>query len=81
MLVLLHREAERHSVLMRAELAQDLPAARGDRVQLQQVLMNLMVNGFEAMGERGGELIIRTSTVESGLMVSVSDTGWESPPT
>ena len=75
MLVLLHREAERHSVVMRTELAPDLPAVRADRVQLQQVLMNLMVNGIEAMGEPGGELIIRTRTVESGLVVSVSDTG------
>jgi C4-dicarboxylate-specific signal transduction histidine kinase len=75
MLVLLHREAERQSVTMRTELAQDLPAVRADRVQLQQVLMNLMVNGFEAMGEPGGELIIRTSAVESGVMVSVRDTG------
>lgn len=75
MLVLLHREAERYSVLMRAELTHDLPAVHADRVQLQQVLMNLMVNGFEAMGERGGELIIRTSAVEGGLKVSVSDTG------
>jgi PAS domain S-box-containing protein len=75
MLVLLHREAERHSVLMRTELAANLPAVRADRVQLQQVLMNLMVNGIEAMGEPGGELTIRTRTADSGLMVSVSDTG------
>jgi PAS domain S-box-containing protein len=74
MLVLLRREAERHSVMMRTNLAQDLPRVRADRVQLQQVLMNLMVNGIEAMGE-GGELTIRTTTLESGLEVSVSDTG------
>ena len=64
MLVLLHREAERHSVVMRTDLAPDLPAVRADRVQLQQVLMNLMVNGIESMGDAGGELIIRTRTVE-----------------
>ena len=52
MLVLLYREADRHSVVMRTELAQDLPVARADRVQLQQVLMNLMVNGIESMGDR-----------------------------
>ena len=75
MLVLLRREAERHSVVMRTELAPELPAVCADRVQLQQVLMNLMVNGIEAMGEAGGELVIRTKTVESGLVVSVSDTG------
>jgi PAS domain S-box-containing protein len=75
MLVLLHREAERHAVAMRTELGRDLPAVRADRVQLQQVLMNLMVNGIEAMGEAGGELIIRTSSAEKGLVVSVTDTG------
>jgi PAS domain S-box-containing protein len=75
MLVLLHREAERHSVGMRTELARELPAVRADRVQLQQVLMNLMVNGIEAMGEPGGELVIRTRSTGVGLEVSVSDTG------
>jgi PAS domain S-box-containing protein len=79
MLVLLHHEAERHSVLMRTELAWSLPAVRADRVQLQQVLMNLMVNGIEAMGEAGGELIIRTRPEGSGLVVSVSDTGMGIP--
>jgi C4-dicarboxylate-specific signal transduction histidine kinase len=75
MLVLLHREAERHSVTMRTELARNLPAVRAARVQLQQVLMNLMVNGIEAMGESGGELAIRTKPFENGIVVSVSDTG------
>src|SRR5688500_8790851 len=75
MLVLLHRESERHAVVMRTELAPDLPAVCADRVQLQQVLMNLMVNGIEAMRDAGGELIIRTRSVERALRVSVSDTG------
>jgi PAS domain S-box-containing protein len=75
MLVLLHQEADRHSVVMRTVLAPDLPVVRADRVQLQQVLMNLMVNGIEAMRETGGSLVIRTETVESWLKVSVSDTG------
>ena len=75
MLVLLRREADRHSVAMRTELAADLPAVRADRVQLQQVLMNLMVNGIEAMGKAGGELLIRTATAKGELVVSVSDTG------
>jgi PAS domain S-box-containing protein len=75
MLVLLHQEADRHSVVMRTVLAPDLPVVRADRVQLQQVLMNLMVNGIEAMRETGGNLVIRTETVESGLKVSVSDEG------
>jgi PAS domain S-box-containing protein len=80
MLVLLRSEADRHSVVMRTELAPDLPSASADRVQLQQVLMNLMLNGIEAMSERGGEL--KTSTRRDGgeVMVSVSDTG-EGVPT
>jgi PAS domain S-box-containing protein len=75
MLVLLHLEAERHAVTMRTELAASLPAVRADRVQLQQVLMNLMVNGIESMADHGGELIIRTRPVEAGLEVSVVDSG------
>jgi signal transduction histidine kinase len=75
MLVLLRGEADRYSVTMRTELAPDLPAACANRVQLQQVLMNLMVNGIEAMKEDAGELVIRTEATASGLKVSVSDTG------
>jgi PAS domain S-box-containing protein len=75
MLVLLHHEAERHSVAMRTELAPNLPAVRADRVQLQQVLMNLMVNGIESMAEAGGELVLKTRAIDHGLAVSVCDTG------
>src|SRR5215510_3305097 len=46
MLLLLRSEADRHSVVMRMELAADLPSVSADRVQLQQVLMNLMLNGM-----------------------------------
>ena len=74
MLVLLHREAERHEVVMTTDLG-ELPKVRADRVQLQQVLMNLMVNGFEAMAEKGGEMRIRTRRTEAGVEVAVSDTG------
>ena len=75
MLVFLRSEANRHSVVMRTELAADLPLVRADRVQLQQVLMNLMLNGMEAMSERGGELTIRTQAEEGAVLVSVSDAG------
>ena len=80
MLVLLRSEADRHSVVMRTELASDLPLVRGDRVQLQQVLMNLMLNGMEAMSRRGGELTIRTQAEEGAVLVSVSDVGAGVPP-
>ena len=75
MLVLLRSEADRHSVVMRTELAVDLPSVSADRVQLQQVLMNLMLNGMEAMSERGGELNVGTRREGDEVIVSVSDTG------
>jgi C4-dicarboxylate-specific signal transduction histidine kinase len=75
MLVLLRSEAERHSVVMRTELPTDQLCVTADRVQLQQVLMNLMLNGMEAMSDRGGELEIRTGRESEEMIVSVSDTG------
>jgi len=75
MVLLLRSEADRHSVLMRTELTADLPSVNADRVQLQQVLMNLMLNGMEAMSEGGGELKISTGREPGEVMVSVSDTG------
>jgi len=75
MVVLLRSEADRHSVAMHAELTTNLPSVRADRVQLQQVLMNLMLNGMEAMTDRGGELTIRTGRERGEVVVSLSDTG------
>jgi PAS domain S-box-containing protein len=78
MIVLLGDEASRHSISIRTELAEDLPNVIGDRVQLQQVLMNLMVNGVDAMHEVDGprELIIKSQPGENNeLLLSVSDTG------
>jgi PAS domain S-box-containing protein len=75
MLTLLRSEADRHSVAMRTELTADLPSVSGDRVQLQQVLMNLMLNGIEAMSEGGGELKISTGRDAGEVVVCVSDTG------
>ena len=77
MLVLLRSEANRYSIVMRTELAAGVPKVRADRVQLQQVLMNLMLNGIEAMAETGsnGELTIRSRREDGQVLVSVSDTG------
>jgi signal transduction histidine kinase len=75
MLVLLRSEAERHSVVMRTELPADQLCVTADRVQLQQVLMNLMLNGMESMTEREGELRISTRRDGEEVIVSVSDTG------
>ena len=76
MTVLLGDTADRHSVSIRTELGLGLPPTTADRVQLQQVLMNLMLNGIEAMRETGGELTIASKRIEEGqLFVSVSDSG------
>jgi C4-dicarboxylate-specific signal transduction histidine kinase len=83
MIVLLRSEAMRYSVSIRTKLAEDVPRVTGDRVQLQQVLMNLMTNGIDAMKEMDGtrELTIKSQTSQDGqLLISVSDTGVGLPP-
>jgi C4-dicarboxylate-specific signal transduction histidine kinase len=83
MIVVLRGEATRYSISVRTELGADLPQVMGDRVQLQQVLMNLMINGIDAMKEVDGtrELIIKSQRTENEqVLVSVSDTGAGLPP-
>jgi PAS domain S-box-containing protein len=76
MMALLGEMTIRQSVSVRAELAPDLPPATADRVQLQQVLMNLMLNAIEAMRQGSGTLEVVSRRTEAGqLMVSVSDSG------
>ncbi len=78
MVALMSGEAARYSISVWAELAAELPEVKGDRVQLQQVLMNLMMNGIEAMKDADGprELLVRSQATEDGqLLVSISDTG------
>jgi C4-dicarboxylate-specific signal transduction histidine kinase len=78
MVLLLRSEATQFSVLVRMELAGDLPQVMGDRVQLQQVLMNLMMNSIDAMKDVDGtrEIIIRSQRGEDAqVLISVSDTG------
>jgi signal transduction histidine kinase len=75
MLILLRSEANRFSISIRTELAEDLPSVRADRVQLQQVFMNLMLNGIEAMKDTAGELTIKSEAGDAQLLISVSDTG------
>jgi signal transduction histidine kinase len=75
---LLRGEALRHNISIRMELAADLPQIVGDRVQLQQVTMNLIVNSIEAMKDVDGtrELVIKSQPGENEqILVSVSDTG------
>ena len=83
MIVLLRGEATRHSISVRTELAADLRQVMGDRVQLQQVVMNLMTNSIDAMKAVDGmrELAIRSQRGDNEqLLVSVSDTGVGLPP-
>jgi PAS domain S-box-containing protein len=76
MVLMFHNQASRYSVMMRTELAEKLPSVTADRVQLQQVLMNLMLNGIEAMRDTTGELTIKSQLAEEGqLQISVIDTG------
>lgn len=77
-IALLRGEAAQHTVSMRVELAPELPMPMGDRVQLQQVMMNLVMNGIDAMKEVDGarELAIASRRAsDEQLLVSVSDTG------
>jgi C4-dicarboxylate-specific signal transduction histidine kinase len=78
MIILLRSEVTRYSISVQTQLSEDLPQITGDRVQLQQVLMNLMINGIEAMKDVDGprELAVKSQRAEDEqLMVSVSDTG------
>ncbi len=74
--LLLKNDIRRNSVTVRLELAENLPEIAGDRVQLEQVLMNLMLNAIEAMHDAKGDLTITSeSTDDCHLSISVSDTG------
>ena len=76
MLLILHNEAHRHSVNVVTYVADGLPKVMADRVQLQQVLMNLMLNGIQAMEDTGGVLTIKAQLPEDvEVQISVSDTG------
>jgi PAS domain S-box-containing protein len=73
---LLRNQADQHSIALRTDLAADVFKATADRVQLQQVLLNLMLNGIESMRDSGGELTVRSQVGPDGdLVISVSDTG------
>ena len=83
MIVLLRSETAQYSISVRTELTADLPQVMGDRVQLQQVLMNLILNGIEAMKDADGtrELALRSQRTEHAqLLVTVRDTGKGLPP-
>jgi signal transduction histidine kinase len=76
MALLLQQEASAASISIRTTLAEALPDVMADRIQLQQVFMNLMLNAIEAMKDTGGELtVISQMSDDSELLIAVGDTG------
>ena len=78
MTVLLHSEAKHYSIAIRTELASDLPGVMGNRVQLQQVVLNLVLNGIDAMKntDRANQLTIASQQVAPDqVVVSITDSG------
>jgi PAS domain S-box-containing protein len=76
MVRMLRSEARRHGVSIRTDLKNDLPKTMADRVQLQQLLMNLMLNGIESMNDTGGVLTVKSEVREDGqIEIAVNDSG------
>src|SRR5262249_30507167 len=76
--VLLQHQLTREGVDLNLDLATGLPLVHGDRVQLQQVVLNLMVNAVEALGHREArprELAVRSAADADAVVVSVKDSG------
>jgi PAS domain S-box-containing protein len=78
-IALAHSEVQRNGIALETQLSEDVPVILADRIQLQQVVLNLMMNAIEAMsgaGEGPRELLVRSGTDESqGVLVSVQDSG------
>jgi signal transduction histidine kinase len=77
-IVLVHDEARRRNVVIRADLSPGMPKVQGDRVQLQRVLFNLFLNAFDAMSDpavRQREIHVRSRTDEGQIVVQVEDSG------
>jgi C4-dicarboxylate-specific signal transduction histidine kinase len=74
-----HHELVANGVTVQMKLAKDLPLIQGDRVQLQQVMLNLIINAIEAMSSQAAgarDLVIRTArTTSNGVLVAVQDCG------
>lgn len=82
-LELVRSEIRKGQILLRTELASDLPLVSGDRVQLQQVILNFIMNAIEALADvdvEERELLVSAAAAESKITVSVRDTGVGVPP-
>jgi PAS domain S-box-containing protein len=73
-IMIVHRQAEDKKILLRTDIPAGLPPVIGDRLQLQQVLMNLIFNGFEAMadGEDGSRLLVVRAAQDQADAVTIS---------
>jgi signal transduction histidine kinase len=83
-ILLTHNVINRNGVLVEIRLADGLPFVQGDRVQFQQVLLNLILNAVEAMGSaeaRARELLVSTGQDRTGVLVAVRDSGPGIDPT
>jgi PAS domain S-box-containing protein len=81
-ITLVQRELSSRGVLLKLELSPDLPSIFGDRVQLQQVIINLVINAMEAMesvADRPRVLTIRSGRQDIGIVLSVTDSGFGIP--
>jgi signal transduction histidine kinase len=76
-LALTRGDLQRHGILVQAEPNAQLPQIRGDRIQLQQVLLNLITNAIDSMAAKDGArtLDVRSAVHEGGVIISVADTG------
>jgi signal transduction histidine kinase len=76
-LVLLRGDLQKHRILVQTEADTQLPQVAGDRIQLQQVLLNLITNAIESMVDEAGPriLAVKCEVQDGGVMVSVADTG------
>jgi signal transduction histidine kinase len=77
-IALTSREMEKNGISARTQLVESLPAIQGDRVQLQQVILNLLINAIEAMSgmsEGPRELLISTAKTDPGVLITVRDSG------
>jgi PAS domain S-box-containing protein len=77
-IALVHNECERHKVRLRIELESDLPEVLGDRVELQQVILNLIINAIEAMDSLAADKVLEISSQKQSsgdVLIAVSDNG------